>query len=162
MRRIALISLCVVTSMVAAPVALASDDSVRQVVREQAARQITQDAKFKSAVKKINSRAAAKKARTATILQQRSVDTFRNAVRAEQADTEQVKAGRNQLLKGLLALQPRPRQAQDRAHAGHQDQRPWRCRVGASRAEDGDPRAGADRQRREEDRRLARVVEDHA
>ena len=101
MRRIALISLCVVTSMVAAPVALASDDSVRQVVREQAARQITQDAKFKSAVKKINSRAAAKKARTATILQQRSVDTFRNAVRAEQADTEQVKAGRNQLLKGL-------------------------------------------------------------
>jgi len=101
MRRIALISLCVVTSMVAAPVALASDDSVRRVVREQAARQITQDAKFKSAVKKINSRAAAKKARTATILQQRSVDTFRNAVRAEQADTEQVKAGRNQLLKGL-------------------------------------------------------------
>ena len=101
MRRIALISLCVVTSMVAAPVALASDDSVRQVVREQAARQITQDAKFKSAVKKINSRAAAKKARTATILQQRSVDTFRNAVRAEQADTEQVKAGRNQLLEGL-------------------------------------------------------------
>jgi len=101
MRRIALISLCVVTSMVAAPVALASDDSVRQVVREQAARQITQDAKFKSAVKKINSRAAAKKARTATILQQRSVDTFRNAVRAEQADTEQVKAGRSQLLEGL-------------------------------------------------------------
>jgi len=101
MRRIALISLCVVTSMVAAPVALASDDSVRQVVREQAARQITQDATFKSAVKKINSRAAAKKARTATILQQRSVDTFRNAVRAEQADTEQVKAGRSQLLEGL-------------------------------------------------------------
>ena len=101
MRRIALISLCVVTSMVAAPVALASDDSVRQVVREQAARQITQDAKFKSAVRKINSRAAAKKARTATILQQRSVDTFRNAVRAEQADTEQVKAGRSQLLEGL-------------------------------------------------------------
>ena len=58
MRRIALIGLCVVTSMVAAPVARASDDCVRQVVKEQAARQIKQDKKFKSAVKKINSRAA--------------------------------------------------------------------------------------------------------
>jgi len=101
MRRFALISLCVVTSMAIAPVALASDDSLRQVVKDQAARQIKQDAKFRSAVKKINSRATAKKARTATILQQKSVDTFRKAVRAEQADTDQVKAGRSELLKGL-------------------------------------------------------------
>ena len=92
MRRTALISLCVVTSMVAAPVALASDDSVRQVVREQAARQITQDAKFKSAVKKINSRATARKARTATIMQQRSVDAFA-ATRAQ----EQIANGARQI-----------------------------------------------------------------
>ena len=101
MRKTIFIGLLASTLLISAPAARASDDSVRQVVREQAARQITQDAKFKSAVKKINSRAAAKKARTATILQQRSVDTFRNAVRAEQADTEQVKAGRSQLLEGL-------------------------------------------------------------
>jgi len=101
MRRFALIGLLVMTSAVAAPAARASDDSLRQVVKDQAARQIKQDKKFTSAVKKINSRAKAKKARTATIAQQQSVETFRKAVRAEQADTDQVKAGRSELLKGL-------------------------------------------------------------
>jgi len=100
-RVFALIGLLIAMALVAAPAARASDDSVRQVVKEQAARQIKQDAKFKSAVRKINSRATAKKARTATILQQKSVERFRKAVRAEQADTDQVKAGRSQLLKGL-------------------------------------------------------------
>ena len=76
-------------------------DSLRQVVRDQAARQVKQDKKFTSAVKKINSRAKAKKARTATIAQQQSVETFRKAVRAEQADTDTVKTGRAQLLEGL-------------------------------------------------------------
>ena len=101
MRRFALIGLLLVSSMVVAPGAQASDDSLRQVVKDQAARQIKQDKKFKAAVKNINSRAKAKKARTATILQQKSVETFRKAVRAEQADTDQVKAGRSELLKGL-------------------------------------------------------------
>ena len=101
MRRFALIGLLLVSSMVVAPGAQASDDSLRQVVKDQAARQIKQDKKFKAAVKNINSRAKAKKARTATILQQKSVETFRKAVRAEQADTDQVKAGRTELLKGM-------------------------------------------------------------
>jgi len=89
------------TSLVAAPIARASDDSLRQVVKDQAARQIKQDAKFQKAVKSINSKAKAAKARTATINQQKSVDTFRKAVSAEQADTDTVKTGRTQLLKGL-------------------------------------------------------------
>jgi soluble cytochrome b562 len=101
MRRFALIGLLVMMSAVAVPAAQASDDSLRQVVKDQAARQVKQDKKFTSAVKKINSRAKAKKARTATIAQQQSVETFRKAVRAEQADTDTVKTGRAQLLEGL-------------------------------------------------------------
>jgi soluble cytochrome b562 len=101
MRRFALIGLLLMTSAVAVPVARASDESLRQVVKDQAARQVKQDKRFTSAVNRINSRAKAKKARTATIAQQRSVDTFRKAVRAEQADTEPVKAGRAELLEGL-------------------------------------------------------------
>ena len=101
MRRLMLVGLMLFTSLVAAPIARASDDSLRQVVKDQAARQIKEDAKFKKATKTINSRAKAIKARTATIKQQKSVDTFRRAVAAQQADSEQVKAGRTQLLKGL-------------------------------------------------------------
>jgi soluble cytochrome b562 len=100
-RRSILIGLLVATSLVATPIARASDDSLRQVVKEQAARQTKADAKFAKAVKSINSRAKAVKARTATVTQQKSVDTFRKAVSAEQADTDTVKAGRTQLLKGL-------------------------------------------------------------
>jgi soluble cytochrome b562 len=96
-----LIGLLIATSLVAAPAARASDDSVRQVVKDQAARQIKQDAKFAKAVKKLDSKAKAQKALTATQAQIRSVDTFHAAVAKEQADTETVKAGRNQLLKGL-------------------------------------------------------------
>ncbi len=101
MRRFVLIGLIVSTSLVATPMARASDDSVRQVVQDQAARQTKQDAKFKKAVKTLRTRAQAKKARTATIAQQKSVDKFRKAVQAEQADTEPVKAGRQELLEGL-------------------------------------------------------------
>jgi soluble cytochrome b562 len=100
-RRSILIGLLIATSLVATPIARASDDSLRQVVKEQAARQIKEDAKFKKATKSITSRAKAVKARTATVKQQKSVDTFRRAVAAEQADSDQVKAGRTQLLKGL-------------------------------------------------------------
>ena len=101
MRRSIFIGVLIATSLVAAPLARASDDSLRQVVKDQAARQIKEDAKFKKATKSITSRAKAVKARTATIHQQKSVDTFRRAVAAEQADSDQVKAGRTQLLKGL-------------------------------------------------------------
>jgi soluble cytochrome b562 len=100
-RRFVLIGLIVSTSLVATPMARASDDSVRQVVQEQAARQVKQDKKFEAANKNVTSREKAKKARSATVRQQRSVDQFRKAVRAEQADTETVKAGRSELLDGL-------------------------------------------------------------
>ena len=43
------------TSLVATPAARASDDSVRQVVKDQAERQTKQDAKFKKAVKTLDS-----------------------------------------------------------------------------------------------------------
>src|SRR3954469_11112937 len=101
MRRFALIGLLVMSSAVAVPAAQASDDSLRQVVKNQIVRQIDQDRKFTSAVKTIRSRAKAKKARTATIQQQKSVNTFRRAVHAELADTEALKAGRGELLDGL-------------------------------------------------------------
>ena len=101
MRRFVLIGLIVSTSLAAAPVARASDDSVRQVVQQQAERQTKQDAKFKKAVKTLKTRAQFVKARTATIVQKKSVDTFHDAVQAEQADSEPVKAGRTELLKGL-------------------------------------------------------------
>ena len=102
MRRFALIGLIISSSLLAAPVAArASDDSVRQVVQDQAARQTKQDAKFKKAVKTLRTRAQFVKARTATIAQKRSVKTFHDAVQAEQADSDQVKSGRTELLKGL-------------------------------------------------------------
>jgi soluble cytochrome b562 len=100
-RRSILIGLLMATSLVATPIARASDDSLRQVVKDQAARQVKADAKFEKATKSITTRAKAVKARTATVTQQKSVDTFRKAVAAEQADTDQVKTGRTQLLKGL-------------------------------------------------------------
>jgi hypothetical protein len=68
---------------------------------EQATRQTKQDAKFKKAVKTLKTRAQFVKARTATIVQKKSVDTFHDKVQAEQADSEQVKAGRQELLEGL-------------------------------------------------------------
>ena len=102
MRRFVLIGLIISTSLAAAPVAArASDDSVRQVVQQQAERQTKQDAKFKKAVKTLKTRAQFVKARTATIAQKKSVDTFHKAVKAETADSDQVKSGRTELLKGL-------------------------------------------------------------
>jgi hypothetical protein len=100
-RRSIFIGFLLATSLVATPIARASDDSVRQVVKDQATRQVKADAKFRQATKSINSKAKAKKARTATSSQIKSIDTFHDAVAAEQADSGQVKAGRNQLLKGL-------------------------------------------------------------
>jgi soluble cytochrome b562 len=100
-RRFVLIGLIVSTSLVATPMARASDDSVRQVVQDQATRQTKQDAKFKKAVKTLRTRAQFVKARTATITQKKSVDRFHDAVQAEQADSEPVKAGRQELLEGL-------------------------------------------------------------
>ena len=101
MRRLVLIGLIVSTCSSRHRMARASDDSVRQVVQDQATRQIKQDKKFKKAVKTLRTRAQLMKARTATIAQKKSVDKFHDAVQAEQADTEPVKAGRQELLEGL-------------------------------------------------------------
>jgi soluble cytochrome b562 len=100
-RRLALVGLLVCSSFVAVPIARASDDSVRAVVQQQAERQSRQDAKFKKAVRTLKTRAQFIKARTATIAQIKSVDKFHAALKAEQADSAQVKAGRTQVLKGL-------------------------------------------------------------
>lgn len=101
MRRFALIGLAIVLSVLLAPTARASDDSVRQVVQTEAARQVKEDAKFRKAVKTLKTKAQFVKARTATIRQIKSVDRFHDALAAEQADSERVKTGRSQILKGM-------------------------------------------------------------
>jgi soluble cytochrome b562 len=91
-----------VMSLSLAPAAArASDDSVRQVVQTEAARQVKEDAKFRKAVKTLKTKAQFVKARTATIRQMKSVDKFHDALAAQQADSATVKAGRSQILKGM-------------------------------------------------------------
>jgi Ni/Co efflux regulator RcnB len=100
-RRLVLIGLLLSTAFVAAPAARASDDSVRQVVQTQAERQQKEDAKFEKAVSKLNTKAQLKKARTATKKQRASIETFKQALAAERADSPKVKDGRRELLDAL-------------------------------------------------------------
>jgi len=101
MRRLSFFGLLVVTALVSAPAARASDESVRAVVQQQADRQTTEDEKFAKAVKKLNTKAQLRKARTATKKLMASIDTFHDAVVPERADTERVAEGRRELLDAL-------------------------------------------------------------
>jgi hypothetical protein len=98
-RRTIFIGLLSATLLVSgAPAARASDDSVRAVVKTQADRQIKEDKKFEKALKKLKTKAQFKKARTATKTQRASIETFKQALAAERADSAKVKTGRRQML----------------------------------------------------------------
>jgi hypothetical protein len=102
MRRTALIGVLVATALVSgAPAARASDDSVRQVVQEQAVRQSKEDAKFRKAVKTLKTVSQFKKARTATSAMRKSIITFHDAVAGQKADTARVSEGRREMLDAL-------------------------------------------------------------
>ena len=102
MRRTIFIGLLSATLLVGgAPAARASDDSVRAVVKTQADRQIKEDKKFAKALKKLNTKAQMKKARTATKKQRASIETFKQALAAERADSAKVKKGRREMLDAL-------------------------------------------------------------
>ena len=101
MRRLSFVGLLVVIALVSAPAARASDESVRTVTQQQADRQTKEDEKFAKAVKKLNTKAQLKKARTATKNLMASIDTFHDAVVPERADTERVAEGRRELLDAL-------------------------------------------------------------
>jgi hypothetical protein len=101
-RRTIFIGLLSATLLVGgAPAARASDDSVRAVVKTQAERQIKEDKKFEKAVKKLSTKAQLKKARTATKKQRASVETFKQALAAERADSAKVKKGRRMMLDAI-------------------------------------------------------------
>jgi hypothetical protein len=118
MRRIVLCGLVAAVGLWAAPVARASDDSVRQVVVTQAKRQIKEDKRFAKAMQHLKTRAGLKKASKASGRQAASVKMWADALRAEHADTPAVAKGRLQMLnalnlytKGIRKLQKAIRQA---------------------------------------------------
>jgi len=115
--------LIVAAGMAAVPTAArASDDSVRAVVKEQAKRQASEDKRFIKAMGHLSTRAGLKKASAAAGRQAASVKTWHDRLRAEQADSANVRKGRLQMLNalnlyttGLRKLQHAIRQA---LHAG--------------------------------------------
>jgi hypothetical protein len=122
MRRIVLCGLVAVAGLYAAPLAKASDDSVRQVVVTQAQRQVKEDKRFGNAMKHLRTRAGLKKASKAAGRQAASVKMWADALRNEHADTPAVAKGRLQMLnalnlytRGIRKLQKAIRQS---LHAG--------------------------------------------
>jgi hypothetical protein len=118
MRRIVVSGLVVAVGLWAAPLAKASDDSVRQVVVNQAKRQSKEDKRFGKAMQHLRTRAGLKKASAASGRQAASVKLWADALRAEHADTAPVAKGRLQMLnalnlytKGIRKLQKAIRQA---------------------------------------------------
>jgi hypothetical protein len=122
MRRIVVCGLLAVAGLYAAPMAKASDASVRAVVVQQAQRQVKEDKRFTNAMKHLRTRAGLKKASKASGRQAASVKMWANALRAEHADTPAVAKGRLQMLnalnlytRGIRKLQKAIRQS---LHAG--------------------------------------------
>src|SRR4051795_9028452 len=104
--------------MNAAPVARASDDSIRQVVRDQATRQVKEDKRFGNALEHLKTRKGLKKASKAAGRQAASVKIWHDALAAETADTPRVAEGQKDMLaaldlynKGIRRFQKAVRQA---------------------------------------------------
>ena len=102
----------------AAPAARASDDSIRQVVRDQATRQVKEDKRFGNALQHLKTRKGLKKASKASGRQAASVKIWHDALAAETADTPQVAEGQKDMLaaldlynKGIRRFQKAVRQA---------------------------------------------------
>jgi hypothetical protein len=111
---------CLAAAMLlnAAPAARASDDSVRQVVHDQATRQIKEDKRFGKALKHLKTRKGQRKASKAAGRQAASVKIWHDALAAETADTPQVAEGQKEMLdaldlynKGIRRFQKAVRQA---------------------------------------------------
>src|SRR3954451_4029028 len=102
----------------AAPAARASDDSIRQVVRDQATRQVKEDRRFGNALEHLKTRKGLKKASKAAGRQAASVKIWHDALAAETADTPRVADGQKDMLdalelytKGIRRFQKAVRQA---------------------------------------------------
>jgi hypothetical protein len=102
----------------AAPAARASDDSIRQVVRTQATRQVKEDKRFSKALEHLKTRKGLRKASKAAGRQAASVKIWHDALAAETADTPQVAEGQKEMLdalqlytKGIRRFQKAVRQA---------------------------------------------------
>ena len=102
----------------AAPAARASDDSIRQVVRTQASRQIKEDNRFGKALEHLKTKKGLRKASKAAGRQAASVKIWHDALAAETADTPTVAEGQKDMLaaldlynKGIRRFQKAVRQA---------------------------------------------------
>jgi hypothetical protein len=79
----------------------ASDQSIREVVATQAQRQAAEDRRFLKAARKLSTRAQKKKAKAAAGRQAASVKLWRDALAAEQPETEPVASAKDRILKAL-------------------------------------------------------------
>jgi sRNA-binding protein len=84
-----------------APAAQASDASIREVVVTHAQRQVKEDKRFIKAMQKLHTRAQLRKAKAAAGRQAASVKQWRDALAAEQPDTEPVGAAKQKMLDAL-------------------------------------------------------------
>ena len=102
MRKVALCGVMLFASLfVVAPAAQASDQSIRDVVATQAQRQAKEDARFIKAVRKLSTKAQKRKAKAAAGRQAASVKLWRDALAAEQPETEPVASAKQKLLDAL-------------------------------------------------------------
>src|SRR3954447_7048273 len=99
MRRFIVCGLIAAAGVAAVPsAAKASDDSVKAVVVQQAHRQTSEDRRFIKAMGHLRTRAGLKKASAAAGRQAASVKLWHDALRAEQADSANVRKARLQML----------------------------------------------------------------
>jgi hypothetical protein len=81
--------------------AQASDQSIRDVVISHGQRQVNEDARFLKAMRKLDTKAQKRKAKKAAGRQAASVKMWRDALAAEQPETEPIAAGRKKMLNAL-------------------------------------------------------------
>jgi hypothetical protein len=81
--------------------AQASDQSIRDVVISHGQRQINEDARFLKAMRKLDTKAQKRKAKKAAGRQAASVKMWRDALAAEQPETEPIAAGKKKMLDAL-------------------------------------------------------------
>ena len=102
MRKVALCGVMLFASLfVVVPGAQASDQSIRDVVATQAQRQAKEDARFIKAARKLSTKAQKRKAKAAAGRQGASVKLWRDALAAEQPETEPVASAKQKLLAAL-------------------------------------------------------------
>jgi hypothetical protein len=102
MRKVALGCLLMVAALFGGTsAAQASDQSIRDVVITHGQRQVNEDARFLKAMRKLDTKAQKRKAKKAAGRQSASVRMWRDALAAEQPDTEPIAAGKKKMLDAL-------------------------------------------------------------